>query len=378
MDKYLEIWKYRLPENIKIIIPPQFLGITSYNFSGVVIFEAKRDSDICSFLEEYKSAGFKISLSPIWDNTEISKKLEEYREGKRKAEMEWEKTLVKKLNIDTTSSVEILPLIDMKTDLQGMDIESGVSYLVRTDNMTILFDVGLNKEGRHPSPLLNNMEKLGVSLKEIDAIVISHNHGDHVGGSKWAKNKTFSLSGAQIKLGDIKVYTPITMSYPRLDPNYSYDPIQIGKGVATIGVISNQLFFLGRTPEQALAVNVENKGILLIIGCGHQTLPKILHRTKALFNEPLYGLVGGLHFPVNGGPITFYGYQPHKIFGTGKEPWNPITEIDLRENITLLQQFNPKLLALSPHDSSNKTMEILQTSFPTVFREIKVGEAIKI
>ena len=378
VDKYLEIWKNRMPENIKIIFPPQFLGITEYNFSGVVVFEPKKDSDFFNFLEKYKSAGFKISISPIWENTEISKQLGKFREGKQKAEVEWEKTSVEKLSIESTSFLEILPIIDMKSDYQGMKVESGVSYLVKTDEVTILFDVGLNTEEKHPSPLLENMEQLGVSLKDIDAIVISHNHGDHVGGDKWAKNKTFSLSGIQMDLDQTKVYTPVAMKYPGFEPYYSKNPTQIGKGVTTIGVISNQLFFSGRTPEQALAVNVENKGIVLIIGCGHQKMPKLLHRTKALFTEPLYGLVGGLHFPVEGGPINFYGFQPHQIFGIGKEPWNLITREELQENISLIQQHNLKLIALSPHDSSETSMEILQENFPTTFREIKVGDLIKV
>src|SRR5512138_3278676 len=51
----------------------------------------------------------------------------------------------------------ILPLIDMKPARSDLVGEAGVSYLVRADNTTILFDVGLNLRGEHPSPLLSNM-----------------------------------------------------------------------------------------------------------------------------------------------------------------------------------------------------------------------------
>ena len=220
------------------------------------------------------------------------------------------------------------------------------------------------------------MKQLGVSLKDIDAIVISHNHGDHVGGGKWAENKTFSLSGIQIDLDNFKVYTPVEMKYPGLDPFCCKNPTIIGKGVVTIGVISSQLFFSGQTSEQALAVNVKNKGIVLIVGCGHQKIPKILNRTKSLFTEPLYGIVGGLHFPVEGGPINLYGFQPHQIFGIGKEPWNPITREELQENISLMQQYDLKLIALSLHDSSETSKKILKDNFPVIFQEIKVGNLI--
>ncbi|MFW9906141.1 MAG: MBL fold metallo-hydrolase [Candidatus Thorarchaeota archaeon] len=378
VEQYLEIWKNRVPNNIKIIFPPQILSRTENNFSGVVMFEPKDFSDNYNYLEKFKSAGFKISISPVWENTEISEKLVEFREGEKKVEVEWEKTSIEKLSIGSTRFLEILPLIDMKSDYSGVKVEPGVSYLVKTEEVNVLFDVGLNIQEKHPSPLLENMEHFGVALEDIDAIVISHNHGDHVGGGQWAKNKTFSLSGIQMDLGKIKVYTPVGMTYPGLDPYHSKNPTQIGKGVATIGVISSQLFFSGQTLEQALAVNVENKGIVLIIGCGHQKIPKLLHRTKALFAESLYGLVGGLHFPVEGGPINFFGFQPHRIFGIGKEPWNPITREELHENISLMKQYNLQLLALSAHDSSEISMEMLRDNFPTTFREIKVGDVIKV
>lgn len=124
--------------------------------------------------------------------------------------------------------------------------------------------IGFNKKKTHPSPLLHNMKLLGVKIDDIDTIVISHNHPDHVGGVKWAKKKTFSLTTYQLDLKDKKVYTPITMSYPGLKPIHSEYPTIIGKGVATIGVIPNQLFFFGWTMEQTIAVNVKNKGIILI------------------------------------------------------------------------------------------------------------------
>ncbi|MCG2768727.1 MAG: MBL fold metallo-hydrolase, partial [Anaerolineae bacterium] len=85
-------------------------------------------------------------------------------------------------DLGTVKRLSILPLMDWYTASDGLAVEPGVSYLVRADDTTILFDVGFNVHGEHPSPLLLNMEALGVSLAEIDAIVISHLHEDHVGG----------------------------------------------------------------------------------------------------------------------------------------------------------------------------------------------------
>jgi len=51
--------------------------------------------------------------------------------------------------------------------------EAGVSYLVKTDESLILFDVGMNGKNEDTSPLLHNMKKLGIDLAKIDVIVIS-------------------------------------------------------------------------------------------------------------------------------------------------------------------------------------------------------------
>ena len=77
-------------------------------------------------------------------------------------------------------------MIDWQTANEYLMGEAGVSYLIKTDQSTILFDLGLNGKQSDPSPLLHNMKHIGVAVDDFDAIVvISHNHRDHVGGSRW-------------------------------------------------------------------------------------------------------------------------------------------------------------------------------------------------
>jgi len=143
---------------------------------------------------------------------------------------------------------------------------------------------------------------------------------------------------------------------PRIKPIHSKNPTIIGKGVATIGTISNGMFFIGKKGlehEQALAVNVEGKGIVLIVGCGHQTLPKILARTEMLFDAPLYGIIGGLHYPVEGGPISIMGMSPYKHSGTGKVPWRHISREEVKENIELLKKRNPRIAPIKARHIPN-------------------------
>lgn len=60
---------------------------------------------------------------------------------------------------------------------EGLLAEHGLSLYIEKDGHRILFDTG------QASPvLLNNANKLGVDLKQVEAVVISHGHSDHAGG----------------------------------------------------------------------------------------------------------------------------------------------------------------------------------------------------
>lgn len=302
-----------------------------------------------------------------------------FNKGKQRAEEQWQRTVIHKMeNAGTTKYLEILPLIDWYSGKEDLSGEAGVSYLVKTDESSILFDMGWNPKRRDPSSLQRNMKQLGLAINDFDTIVISHNHPDHVGGKKWAKNKSFSLGTAQTDIGKKAVYTPIPMTYPGLSPICSADPTLISKGVITSGTITNQDFFLGEIHEQALAINVEGKGIVIIIGCGHQTLAKILKRTAALFDEPLYGIIGGLHYPVTDSRIKVMGIKMQRYLGSCRVPWKPIKINEVQESIDMLSKLNPKIIGISAHDSCDMVIGAFENAFPGAYKKVFVGEKITI
>lgn len=262
------------------------------------------------------------------------------------------------LDIGETSSLEILPLYE-NDGLPGLQTGKGVSYLIRTDDATILFDLGDNTTAASPSPLLQNMNKLGISLDEIDEIVISHQHPDHLGGRNWWTKDTFSLDGlTQPPLGDMPVYIPEEMTYPGSAPILSKMPALLSKGVATTGVIPYVQPFpvwlaIPRGDEQALAVNVSGVGIILITGCGHMGLETLLARGETLFDAPVAGVVGGLHYGNN----DIASLQPQ---------------------IELLNDLKPVVVALSPHDSGTAVLDGFAQAFPGAYRGLMVGQPIQI
>ncbi|HEC34506.1 MAG TPA: MBL fold metallo-hydrolase [Chloroflexi bacterium] len=300
-----------------------------------------------------------------------------FRLGRRRADREWAAARYPKLeDVGAVKRLTILPLIDWYTARDDLAGEPGVSYLVRADDTTILFDVGFNQREEHPSPLLRNMAALGVDVAEIDALVISHAHEDHVGGMSHMMQHTFALSGQPVDLRGIPAYVPLPLSNPTAQVTVVDGPRVVAPGVASIGPIPRQMFFLGWTVEQSLAVNVEEKGIVLIVGCGHPTLQRIVDRAEMLFDAPLYGLVGGLHYPVTGSREIKFGLPLQRLLGTGKWPWDPVNRQDVETAIAYLKRRNPQLVALSAHDSCDWSIEAFRQAFGAAYQDVLVGKEI--
>lgn len=274
--------------------------------------------------------------------------------------------------LGSTRTLEILPLVEWAVARPDLVGEAGVSYLVRTDRSTILFDVGGNLKGTDPSPLEANMQRLGVRLDEIDTIFISHLHMDHVGGLSFSSRGTFSLGLRQADLGAKRVVVPVPMSYPGLEPVVARRPTVLAPGVVTLGPITGRIA-MGPVDEQALAIRVQDQGVVLVVGCGHQGLANLLARTAQLFDEPLFGVIGGLHYPVPSGRIVTGGrdLQRWATYGDGPGP----SAEDVQREIDMLAARRPQWVALSPHDSSDEMIAAFRRSFGERYHDLRVGEA---
>jgi 7,8-dihydropterin-6-yl-methyl-4-(beta-D-ribofuranosyl)aminobenzene 5'-phosphate synthase len=257
-----------------------------------------------------------------------------------------------------TRSLEILPLYEA-AGAQGLRVGKGASYRVRTDHATILFDLGDNPSAESPSPLRANMERLGVSLKEFDRLVLSHRHPDHVGGRRWWDLRSFSTDGASRPgLGGLAVVAPEKVLYPGASVTIADGPASVAEGVATTGPFTFYEPYpvweiLPRDREQALAVRVAGLGIVLIVGCGHMGLKTLLDRADSVFGIPVAGLVGGLH----------YGGLAADALG---------------DEIRMLKERGLRLIALSPHDSGPRALDAFAAAFPDSFRTLRVGEAVRV
>ena len=70
-------------------------------------------------------------------------------------------------------------LSDNRTDNPTLETEHGLSILLKTEEHNILLDTGASEM------LIRNAERMGVNLKSVDYVFISHGHSDHAGGLRF-------------------------------------------------------------------------------------------------------------------------------------------------------------------------------------------------
>jgi 7,8-dihydropterin-6-yl-methyl-4-(beta-D-ribofuranosyl)aminobenzene 5'-phosphate synthase len=156
----------------------------------------------------------------------------------------------------------------------------GFAALVEHPSGTYLFDTG--GDGRN---LLNNMRVLGVDLGQIDAIVLSHAHGDHTGGliellDRGIRPPVFLLPSfpAEFKR-QVAGMTAVVETEPG---------VMVGEGVYVTGEVP------GGVPEQAMIVETE-AGLAVVTGCAHPGVVTLVSRAKDLVDGSVHLVIGGFH-----------------------------------------------------------------------------------
>lgn len=267
---------------------------------------------------------------------------------------EWKNFNAQAPALATTSRLEIVPLYEAASASPDFISGHGVSYLVRTDSATILLDVGDNPEELTIAPFAQNMQTLGISWDEVYRVVISHPHPDHVGGLTAWQERTISLGGLPGGLGERLLFVPHVTSYT--GAVHATIPTLPAPDIATTGVISYLevwpiSLFAPKGGEQALVVHVAGHGLVLITGCGHPGLERLVERAESLYGEQVVGVVGGLHY-------------------------TNATADELQSPIQFLQSRHPELVGFSPHDSGPEALAAFESFFPGAYHTLTVGETI--
>jgi 7,8-dihydropterin-6-yl-methyl-4-(beta-D-ribofuranosyl)aminobenzene 5'-phosphate synthase len=177
--------------------------------------------------------------------------------------------------------MEIITVYDNNQVDNSLRSDWGFSCFIDHPKCKIIFDTGANEK-----ILEANLKKLSINPLDIDIVIVSHKHYDHKGGASWLLQtnekiviylpKTFGRSLEK------KLSTCRNVIYS-IEKNYTIND------TFTL-IVSKNLF----VTELALAINTSN-GIILISGCSHTGINKIIKKTVNLFNDNIYGIIGGLH-----------------------------------------------------------------------------------
>ncbi|MEO8166505.1 MAG: MBL fold metallo-hydrolase [Betaproteobacteria bacterium] len=221
----------------------------------------------------------------------------------------------------TATPARVTVLYDAFGKDSSLKKDWGFSALVEVGGKRILFDTGNNSD-----IFAHNVKTKGVDLTRLDFVVITHRHGDHIGGLNYllSVNPTVPIYAPKENFGIFGASLPGTF-YRRNDslpPEMRYydgkppDTLHFGTPwpeakftwiTETTEIAPGMHLILLKGPwgvdldvmELSLAIDTP-EGIVLLVGCSHPTIEKIVAAAKAAINKPVHLLLGGLHLlPAN-------------------------------------------------------------------------------
>jgi 7,8-dihydropterin-6-yl-methyl-4-(beta-D-ribofuranosyl)aminobenzene 5'-phosphate synthase len=178
------------------------------------------------------------------------------------------------------SDLKMTILYDNIAEDPRLKADWGFAALVEYGGHTLLFDTGANG-----SYLLDNMRELGVDPQTIEAVILSHEHGDHTGGLK-------ALLDTGVKP---TVYMPST--FPWLLKQQVRDKTQLVEVTDALEIIPgiHTTRPVGSLTEQALVVETRD-GLVVITGCAHPGAAEMVRQAQTVVDGKIGYLVGGFHF----------------------------------------------------------------------------------
>jgi 7,8-dihydropterin-6-yl-methyl-4-(beta-D-ribofuranosyl)aminobenzene 5'-phosphate synthase len=162
----------------------------------------------------------------------------------------------------------------------GLGTAWGFSAYITYKDQNILFD-----SGGSGSLLLSNLAALKISPSEIQNVVLSHEHNDHTGGLQSLLN-----AGA-----DPNLYIPPSFSsgFKNLFQDQTR-MIEVNPGMGIIEGIYSLGEMPGPPPEQGLVIDTA-EGLLIITGCAHPGVDKMVLEAKRQYQKEIYLVLGGFH-----------------------------------------------------------------------------------
>lgn len=207
----------------------------------------------------------------------------------------------------------IVTLIENLTYKQGLVAEHGLSLYLETDNKKILFDTGQS------GLFMQNAEKLGIHIENIDSLVLSHGHYDHTGGlypflqkntkaKVYAKNEIFipkyhghnhfiGIERNEALLKDR--FIPIDSITEIVENVFIMPDIPIHNPVDThfrgLTIKRDNELITDEFTDELFLVIKQNNQINIITACSHRGITNICKTATDYFKLPVNLILGGFH-----------------------------------------------------------------------------------
>lgn len=205
--------------------------------------------------------------------------------------------------------------------------EWGFAALVEADGRKVLFDTGAKSD-----VVWRNTQTLKIDLGDVEDVVLSHWHGDHVGGfmtlrREVLKQRPQALGRTHVGAG---IFLPRLGGPPNVDmnplarirPEYEatggvwlerQGPVELFPGVwltgpvprkhpernwsgrARVKLADGQIVEDTIADDMALVINTA-AGLVIVTGCGHAGVINIVEQARAVVRAaPVHALIGGIH-----------------------------------------------------------------------------------
>jgi 7,8-dihydropterin-6-yl-methyl-4-(beta-D-ribofuranosyl)aminobenzene 5'-phosphate synthase len=213
-------------------------------------------------------------------------------------------------------TAQISVLYDAFGKSSTMEKDWGFSAFIEYADKRILFDTGNNAE-----IFAHNVEAKGINLAKLDFAIVSHRHGDHTSGLShllkvnpsvniYVPQENFGVFGAglpgtfyrrnealspEMRYFDGRPPETLHFGSPWPEGNFTWltKTTEVTPGFHLI-LLNGTWGVDLEVREISLAIDTPD-GIILIVGCSHPTIEKIIEAAKSVINKPIHFILGGTH-----------------------------------------------------------------------------------
>jgi 7,8-dihydropterin-6-yl-methyl-4-(beta-D-ribofuranosyl)aminobenzene 5'-phosphate synthase len=169
------------------------------------------------------------------------------------------------------------------SNVWGLSLHVNIQFPGRTE--ALLMDTsGSAQVFRH------NVKTLGLDFTNLRALLITHFHQDHF--------EAIELALELIQHTDLVAYLParhealeLSLSRGGIRRMFTEEAHMLRSGVSTTGSLGPK-----KLKEHGVVVNVESVGLVLLTGCAHPKVGRLLQAAKKVFpGRPVHAVIGGFH-----------------------------------------------------------------------------------